>query len=147
MIRVPLVLALTAATASCCPATPPTTTKETSMTDHTMLADADLDTAARAIRRSDLTEVEVITATLALAHVHATLAVAEQARIANLVALSSLAGRDEDAHEEVATAAYGALTALIRYRDVPNGHAGPDEVAVLRPDIAAALGIEAVDHD
>ena len=42
---------------------------------------------------------------------------------------------------------YGALNALIRYRDVPNGHAGPDEVAVLRPDIAAALGIEAVDHE
>ena len=73
---------------------------------------------------------------IAAAHIHATLAVAEQARIANLIALAKLAGRDEDAHEEVAAAAYGA-----------NGHSGPDEVAVLRPDIAAALGIEAVDHD
>ena len=117
------------------------------MTDHTMLAEADLDTAARAIRRSDLTEVEVITATLALAQVHATLALVEQQRIANLAALASLAGRDEDVHEEVAAAAYGALNAMIRYQDVPNGHAGPDEVAALRPDIAAALGIEAVDHE
>ena len=55
---------------------------------------------------------------IAAAHIHATLAVAEQARIANLIALAKLAG-----------------------------HSGPDEVAVLRPDIAAALGIEAVDHD
>ena len=39
------------------------------------------------------------------------------------------------------------LNAMIRYQDVPNGHMGPDEVAVLHPDIAAALGIEAVDHD
>ena len=84
---------------------------------------------------------------IAAAHIHATLAVAEQARIANLIALAKLAGRDEDAHEEVAAAAYGALNALISYQDVPNGHSGPDEVAVLRPDIAAALGIEAVDHD
>ena len=84
---------------------------------------------------------------LGSAHVHATLAVAEQQRIANLVALASLAGRDEDVHEEVAAAAYGALNAMIRYQDVPNGHAGPDEVAALRPDIAAALGIKAVDDE
>ena len=84
---------------------------------------------------------------IAATHIHATLAIAEQARIANLIALAKLAGRDEDAHEEVAAAAYGALNALISYQDVPNGHSGPDEVAVLRPDIAAALGIEAVDHD
>ena len=117
------------------------------MTDHTMLAEADLDTAARAIRRSDLTEVEVITATLALAQVHATLALVEQQRIANLAALASLAGRDADVHAEVAAAAYGALNAMIRYQDVPNGHSGPDEVAALRPDIAAALGIKAVDDE
>ena len=84
---------------------------------------------------------------IAAAHVHATLAVAEQARIANLVALAKLAGRDEDVHEEVAAAAYGALNAMIHYQDVPNGHMGPDEVAALRPDIAAALGIKAVDDE
>ena len=87
--------------------------KETSMTDHTMLAEADLDTAARAIRRSDLTEVEVITATLALAQVRATLALTEQQRLANLVALRALTGETTDS---------------------------------MHPDIAAALGIEAVDH-
>ena len=91
-----------------------TTPKETSMTDHTMLAEADLDTAARAIRRSDLTEVEVITATLALAQVRATLALTEQQRLANLVALRALTG---------------------------------DTIDSMHPDIAAALGIEAVDHD
>ena len=84
---------------------------------------------------------------IAASQVHATLALVEQQRIANLAALASLAGRDEDVHEEVAAAAYGALNAMIRYQDVPNGHAGPDEVAALRPDIAAALGIKAVDHD
>lgn len=84
------------------------------MTDHTMLAEADLDTAARAIRRSDLTEVEVITATLALAQVRATLALTEQQRLANLVALRALTGETTDS---------------------------------MHPDIAAALGIEAVDHD
>ena len=83
------------------------------MTDITMLAEADLDTAARAIRRSDLTEVEVITATLALAQVRATLALTEQQRLANLVALRALTGETTDMH----------------------------------PDIAAALGIEAVDHE
>ena len=87
--------------------------KETSMTDHTMLAEADLDTAARAIRRSDLTEVEVITATLALAQVRATLALTEQQRLANLVALRALTGETTDS---------------------------------MHPDIAAALGIKAVDH-
>ena len=91
-----------------------TTPKETSMTDHTMLAEADLDTAARAIRRSDLTEVEVITATLALAQVRATLALTEQQCLANLVALRALTGETTDS---------------------------------MHPDIAAALGIEAVDHD
>ena len=84
------------------------------MTDHTMLAEADLDTAARAIRRSDLTEVEVITATLALAQVRATLALTEQQRLANLVALRALTGETTDS---------------------------------MHPDIAAALGIKAVDDE
>ena len=109
--------------------------------DHAAEAVGLLNFAVTAQHRGDPRHV------IAAAHVHATLAVAEQARIANLVALAKLAGRDEDVHEEVAAAAYGALNALIRYRDVPNGHAGPDEVVVLRPDIAAALGIEAVGHD
>ena len=109
--------------------------------DHAAEAVALLNLAVTAQRQGDPRRI------IAAAHVHAALAVAEQARIANLVALASLAGRDEDAHEEVAAAAYGALNALIRYRDVPNGHAGPDEVAVLRPDIAAALGIKAVDDE
>ena len=105
------------------------------MTDHTMLAEADLDTAARAIRRSDLTEVEVITATLALAQVNATLALTEQQRVANLIALS------ESARATVS----GARAALAGM------YAGSAEDGsahmTLRPEVAAALGIEAVDHE
>ena len=77
------------------------------MTNHTMLAEADLDTAARAIRRSDLTEVEVITATLALAQVHATLALTEQQRLANLVALRALTGETTDSMHPGIAAALG----------------------------------------
>ena len=109
--------------------------------DHAAEAVALLNLAAAAQHRGDPRHL------IAAAQVHATLALVEQQRIANLAALASLAGRDEDVHEEVAAAAYGALNAMIRYQDVPNGHAGPDEVAALRPDIAAALGIEAVDHE
>ena len=101
------------------------------MTDHTMLAEADLDTAARAIRRSDLTEVEVITATLALAQVHATLALVEQQRIANLIALTKETFAAHEAREALGTFATAKL----------------GEQIGLRPDIAAALSIEALDHD
>lgn len=79
---------------------------------------------------------------LAAAQAEATLALAEQQRIANLVALAKIAGRDEDIHESVAEAAYGAMDALIATKIVPNGHMDPYEVEVLRPEIAAALGIE-----
>ena len=105
------------------------------MTDHTMLAEADLDAAARAIRRSDLTEVEVITATLALAQVHATLALVEQQRVANLIALAG--SRNPILREQVAEDAAEALATFHEHADLALG--GWHEV---RPDIAAALGIE-----
>lgn len=79
---------------------------------------------------------------IAAAQVHATLALAEQQKVANLIALAKLAGREEDVHEEVAEVAYEALNALVRLKVVPNGHMDPNEVTVLRPDIAAALGIK-----
>lgn len=79
---------------------------------------------------------------LADAQTHATLALAEQQRIASVIALASLAAR-EDIQEELSEAAYGALNALITNLHIANWHPeGPDEVVVLRPDIAAALGIE-----
>ena len=104
------------------------------MTDHTMLAEADLDTAARAIRRSDLTEVEVITATLALAQVHAALALVEQQRIANLIALAG-ASDSIRARQQAEEALYQP-TPVQAGIDLP-----------LTPDIAAALGIKAVDDE
>lgn len=73
--------------------------------------------------------------------VHALLAIREQQRIGNLVALSLVAG-NEGIHEEVAQAAYGALDVLIATKSIPNGHCDPDEISVLAPEIAAALGVK-----
>lgn len=77
-----------------------------------------------------------------LAQAEATLALVEQQRLANLISLAALAGR-EDVHEELAEAAHESLGQLIAYK--PTGL--DDEVLMLHPTIAAALGIEAVDHD
>lgn len=79
---------------------------------------------------------------IAAAHLHATLALVEQQKLANLIALAKVAGREEDVHEEVAEAAYEALNALVHFKVVPNGHMDPNEVTVLRPDVAAALGVK-----
>ena len=68
---------------------------------------------------------------IAAAQAHATLALVEQQRIANLIALLKDTFASHEALEvlsDVATAQSGQLISL-------------------RPDIAAALGIEAVDHD
>lgn len=109
--------------------------------DHAAEAVALLNLAAAAQHQGDPRHL------IAAAQVHASLALVEQQRIANLVDLAKIAGRDEDVHEEVSEAAYGALDALICYRVVPNGPMDPHEVAALRPDIAAALSIEALDHE
>ena len=61
---------------------------------------------------------------IAASQVHATLALVEQHRVANQIALSSLTYEIEDAHDAIGQRAL---------RDLP--------------DIAAALGIEAADHD
>ena len=74
---------------------------------------------------------------LAAAQANATLSLSEQQRIANLIALASLAGR-EDVQEELSDAAYESLGQLITYKTTGID----DEVLILRPTIAAALGIE-----
>lgn len=61
---------------------------------------------------------------IAASQVHATLALVEQHRVANQIALSSLTYEIEDAHDAIGQRALRGL-----------------------PDIAAALGIEAADHD
>ena len=67
----------------------------------------------------------------ATAQVHATLALVEQQRIANLVALTKNTFAAHEALEALSTLATAKL----------------GEQIGLRPDIAAALGIEAADHD
>ena len=76
----------------------------------------------------------------AYAQVHATLALVEQQRIANLIALAG--SRNPILREQVAEDAAEALATFHEHADLALG--GWHEV---RPDIAAALGIEAVDHD
>lgn len=73
--------------------------------------------------------------------VHALLAIQEQQRIGNLVALSLVAG-NEHINECLAEAAYGALDQVIGVKLVPNGHCEPDEISVLADDVAAALGVK-----
>ena len=75
---------------------------------------------------------------IAQAHVHATLALVEQQRIANLIAMASMA--DDDSKHEVAAGVLGheAVWTLATTKMI-----GPDdEFEIVRPDIAAALGIE-----
>lgn len=85
--------------------------------------------------------------TVAAAQVHATLALVEQQRIANLIALANLAGNSalqESDYDEGATLASDALHALVEYERTPaTPYSDPDDHPVIRPDIAAALGIEA----
>lgn len=76
------------------------------------------------------------------ANVKATVALAEQQRLANLIALAKIAGETDRYNEGLTEAAYGALNALITTKSVPNGHIDPYEVEVLRTDVADALGIE-----
>lgn len=70
-------------------------------------------------------------ASLTAAHVHATLALAEQQRIANLIALADLADRKYGNY-----AGTGGLTAVFEYGDTLESNMR------LRPEIADALGIE-----
>ena len=72
----------------------------------------------------------------AAAQVHATLALVEQQRIANLVSLAKLAG-DESVHEELQHIAYQALGVLVEYKQTSLD----DEHPVVPENIARALRI------
>ena len=97
-----------------------------------------IDHAAEALRViMALPSGDTLDQAYAYAQVHATLALAEQARIANLIALAALVGQPTT-HESLSDAAYGALDALLGTVII-----GPEEEhVVLDSDIAAALGIE-----
>lgn len=82
------------------------------------------------------------------ATVHAILEVAEQLRIRNLIALASsnFPHVEIEADDNIAPAE--AADTLVAYREEPGpelGHGGPSDsvvIAALRPDVAAALGVQ-----
>lgn len=79
---------------------------------------------------------------------HALLAVAEQLRIHNLITLASsnFPHVEIEADDNIAPAE--AADTLVTYREEPGpelGHGGPSDsvvIAALRPDVAAALGVQ-----
>ena len=72
-----------------------------------------------------------------IAQTHATLALVEQQRIANLIALAN-AHHASKSYDDFEVARHAAVYALIDYR----WH-GPDDVRpIVLPNISAALGIE-----
>ena len=93
--------------------------------DHAAEAVALLNLAAAAQHQGDPRHL------IAAAQAHATLALVEQQRIANLIALT-----------KETFAAYEACEALGTFAVAKCG-----EQIGLRPEIAAALGIKVVDHD
>lgn len=74
---------------------------------------------------------------IATVQAHATLALAEQQQIANLLTLASLAG-DSDVHESLADVAYEALDILLDSVMISED----DEHVILAPWVSSALGAE-----
>ena len=99
-----------------------------------------IDHAAEAVRLIELSSVQHFAdesrTVSAAAQVHATLALVEQQRIANLIALANAHHMGEN-YDDTVEASREAAYALIHYvqRD-PD-----DEFPRIHPDIAAALGI------
>ena len=89
---------------------------------------------------------------LGIAQTYALLEVAEQQRIANLIALASsnFPHVEIEADDNIAPAE--AADTLVTYREEPGpelGHGGPSDsvvIAALRPDVAASLGIGPLDE-
>lgn len=79
------------------------------------------------------------------AQVHATLALVEQQRIANLIALVALSGNEnvqESNYDEGSTLSSAGMHALIAYeRTAGTPISDPDDVPVVRSEIAEALGL------
>lgn len=82
---------------------------------------------------------DVAVAQLAEAQVHATLALVEQQRIGNLIALMQM---QAEVDEKTETLAAEAMYALIEYDRTPaTPFSGPDEVPVVRRAVREALGL------
>ena len=106
--------------------------KEDTMTER-------IDHAAEAQRLGKIATVQAGAEPVApLAQFHATLALVEQQRIANLIALASMAD-DDSKHEVIAgTLGHEAVWTLATTKTLGLD----DEFEIVHPDIAAALGIE-----
>lgn len=82
---------------------------------------------------------------IGIAQAHATLALVEQQRVANLIALTALAGNvgiQQGEFDEGAELASQGLHALIQYERTPaTPWSGPDEYPVVRSEIRQALGL------
>lgn len=85
---------------------------------------------------------------LGIAQPYAILEVAEQQRIANLIALASSNFPRVEIEVDDNVAPAEAAGTLVTYREEPGpeiGHGGPSDsviIAALRPDIAATLGVQ-----
>lgn len=80
------------------------------------------------------------------AQVHATLALVEQQRIANLIALAQMRSEVNEVEGQAESLASEALWALTEMRSVENQSAfeamsGPDEHPAIRPKIKKVLGL------
>lgn len=88
---------------------------------------------------------ENVAAISSMAQVHATLALVEQQRIANLIALVALSGNEnvqESNYDEGSTLSSAGMHALIAYeRTAGTPISDPDDVPVVRSEIAEALGL------
>lgn len=85
---------------------------------------------------------------LGVAQTYAILAVAEQQRIANLIALASSNFPRVEIEVDDNVAPAEAAGTLVTYREEPGpelGHGGPSDsivIAALRPEIATTLGVQ-----
>lgn len=81
-----------------------------------------------------------------IAQAYATLALAEQQRVENLIALVALSGNEhvqESAFDEGALLSSAGMHALIEYeRTSATPISDPDDVPVIQPWVQAALGLE-----
>lgn len=82
---------------------------------------------------------------LALAQLHATLALVEQQRIGNLIALVALSGNEnvqESNYDEGSVLSSAGMHALVEYVRTPGTPiSDPDDVPMVRSEIAEALGL------
>ena len=101
--------------------------------DHAKAAHGWSDTASR----PELT-MEQTSAFAAIAQVHATLALVEQQRIANVISLMQMQAEIDENTEMLA---HDALHSLISFERKGTQLSGPVDVPSIRPEIREALGL------